>query len=145
MSHDKGTLILLSDQKAAALTRTRRVAAVATTLASLAVIGLVTLTPAQFSYRAHTIRFGFDLSPGHLREDALNALLFVPLGFGLAMARASALRVLTVAIAISAIVEVLQWTAVAGRFAEVQDIVANAAGAMLAWYVTHQIAEGKSR
>jgi VanZ family protein len=134
---------LRANVEAKTVTNRRRAIAIATMMLSLAVIVVVTLTPAQFSYRAHTVRVAFDLSATHLREDALNALLFAPLGVGAALARWSARRTLIATAATSLIIETLQWTVIPGRFAEAQDIVANSAGAMLAWFVARRLGVAK--
>ncbi len=110
---------------------------------SLVMICLVTLTPAPFSYRSHTLRVAFDFSTTHLREDALNALLFGPLGLGAALRQRSALWTLLFTAGISIAIEILQWNVVSGRFAETQDVVANSAGAMAAWYLARRIAGSK--
>ncbi len=118
--------------------RSRRVLAIGLVAAALFLIGFATLQPTPFSYRAQTVRLGLDLSANHLREDLLNALLFAPLGFASALIGSSALRTLCVAVGISVIIEILQWTVVVGRFAEVQDVMANALGAMLGWYLAYR-------
>jgi len=103
---------------------------------AVVVIAAVTLSPAPYSYRAHSLRVAFDLSPVHLREDGLNALLFVPLGVGAAAAGLTWWKALLLSTTLSLTVEALQLTVVPGRFAEVQDIVANVAGAAIGWWIS---------
>lgn len=115
------------------MSEARRTAGYFMLVEALAVIALVTLTPVQFSYRAHTLRLAFDFSPLHLREDALNAVLFAPLGVAAAALALRARGALLLAATVSIVVEALQLTVVQGRFAELQDVVANVVGAMIGW------------
>jgi VanZ family protein len=124
---------------------TRQRAAATIIATAIAVIALVTLTPAVFSYKAQTLRIAFDLSPTHLREDALNALLFVPLGFGSALAGRRLTHSVLLALAVSLAVELLQWTVVPGRFAEIQDVAANVAGALIGHQLWIWVAAGGDR
>ena len=68
-------------------------------------------------------------------QDVLNALLFLPLGLALRRLGASWWLSIAAGCALSTTVEALQWSLVPGRYAALEDVLANTAGVALAWAV----------
>ena len=96
---------------------------------SLAVIASVTLVPQSgVPTGSH-----FCLVCGSLGtvDATLNVLLFVPLGFALALAGASGKRTVLAVCALSLLIEITQYLAIAGRYSTVGDVVMNTLGGAL--------------
>ena len=100
---------------------------------SLILIAAVTLRPAPGL--PHTFQWRPAISPDRFVEGILNAVLFAPLGaslrlFGFPQWAGAALAAL---FAVS--VEMIQLFVLAGRYAELQDIVANTLGGWVGWVI----------
>jgi hypothetical protein len=100
---------------------------------SLVLIAAVTLSPTPGS--PHTFQWRPVISPDRLVEGVLNALLFAPLGattrlFGFPQWAGAA-----IAAFFAVAVEMIQLFVLAGRYAELQDIVANTLGAWAGWMI----------
>jgi VanZ like family len=101
-----------------------------TIVASLVLIGAVTLRPSPQAEWVHNFWCWHCRDSPDAVEFALNVLLFVPLGISLSREiRLS--RALAAIVATTSIVEFLQYFVVVGRYGVVSDIVANTAGGML--------------
>ncbi|MFN8574007.1 MAG: VanZ family protein [Gemmatimonadaceae bacterium] len=99
------------------------------TVASVAVIGRLTLTPAE-----PTAGLGpWCLFCGDLggTDFVLNVLLFVPLGVALGLWGVRRWWLYVVPLLLSLTIELLQWTVVPGRDAALGDVVANSVGGAL--------------
>ena len=99
---------------------------------SLAGIAAVTLLP-EPAIGGRRFRWAISRDPRHLAEDLLNAVLFIPLGVSLERVGRSLPAAIMVSAAISTAIELSQLYIVAGRFAELQDILANTAGGVIGW------------
>ena len=95
---------------------------------SLATIGGLTLSPDDAVPPAEFV-WTPTADPGHLVEDVLNVALFCPLGLALRLLGVSAGATLMISAALSCSVELLQLWVIPGRYSELQDILANTAGA----------------
>lgn len=113
-----------------------RPAARAWTGLSLLLIGLLTLwpIPAQAPLSAATPFFCFPCGDHGVSDLLLNLMLFVPLGFALALGGMGLLRAAILAAATTGLVELLQLTVIAGRDASAADLLANTAGAAVGWW-----------
>ncbi len=100
---------------------------------------MVTLSPQPTGVPQHPIRIFAGWNLTHLREDVLNGVLFAPLGVSSRFAGLSLQRAMALAVGISVLVETLQWAVVPGRFAELQDVVSNTAGALVAFLLVQQL------
>ncbi|NUO62703.1 MAG: VanZ family protein [Gemmatimonadaceae bacterium] len=99
---------------------------------SLGGIAAVTLLPEKAIGGKH-FRWGLSHDPEHLAEDMLNAILFMPLGVALERMGRSFVAALATSAAISTAIEMSQLYLIPGRFAELQDILANTAGGLIGW------------
>lgn len=90
-------------------------------------------------------RWRILLDPLHMTEAALNAILFTPLGGAAAALGMSASRSIALALAISTSIEILQLTAIPGRFGELQDILANTTGGAIGWLLVAALHRGRHR
>ena len=95
-----------------------------------AMILAVTLTPMphQAAQVALTGPFCLACGDGGGADFVLNIALFLPLGAALAAAGLRARTVVLLGLALSAGVELLQFSVIPGRDATVGDVVANTAG-----------------
>jgi glycopeptide antibiotics resistance protein len=93
------------------------------------------LSPNPGRGQSLNLRPGVDLSYGQaVLNFFVNVLLFVPYGAFASAAHvglASRWRVLLFAAALSCSVEVIQWYSRVGRQADINDIIANAVGALI--------------
>ena len=113
-------------------TRGRRAVGWALLILSLGGIAAVTLLPEKAIGGRH-FRWGLSRDPRHLAEDMLNAILFMPLGVALERMGRSFVTALAISATVSTAIEMSQLYLVPGRFAELQDIIANTAGGMIGW------------
>ena len=98
--------------------------------AALVGIALVTLTPGEG--KGHpAFQWRPNHRPEHLVEDALNVLLFVPLGTALGWFGIGAARALLVSAAASGAIEITQRFLIQGRSGALDDILMNALGGFL--------------
>lgn len=107
-----------------------------------AAILAATLTPMphQAAQVALTGPFCLACGDGGGADFILNIALFLPLGAALAAAGLRASTVVVLGLALSAGVEVLQFSVIPGRDATIGDILANATGTALGWVLA-----GRSR
>jgi glycopeptide antibiotics resistance protein len=117
----------------------RRAIGVGGLVLALGAIGLITLSPA-FSVQEKTFIWKLAHSPRAIFESVLNVLLFVPLGAALAILRLSLPRAALLGLLASTAIELLQLYVVPGRFAQLQDILANTLGAAAGALLLHLLA-----
>lgn len=115
------------------------------TIASVAAIAILTLTP---SYNAHPTGASLCLVCGSYggTDILLNMLLFLPFGIGLRLAGVRVGHAILLAAATSLAIELLQIRVVVGRDASLGDLVSNSVGACVgielaahwrAWVLPH--------
>ena len=113
--------------------RRATIVGVATLIASLACIALITLTPAAesaplpFWCLKCGARAGVDV--------LLNILMFAPIGAALGLLRVRARWAFVLIVCATVTIEALQYAVIVGRFASARDIIANTAGGMIAWRI----------
>ena len=114
------------------LTRPSQRTATALVIASLALVGFLTLRPTAQVVSTPTLCIICGTLGGV--DFTLNVLLFVPLGVALQWALGRWRIVAVIGIATTLLVETLQWRLIPGRDASIGDLVANASGTMAgAW------------
>lgn len=111
---------------------------------SLGGIAAETLLPEKAIGGRH-FRWGISRDPQHLAEDILNAILFIPLGVALERMGRSLVGAVAISAAISTAIEMSQLYLVPGRFAELQDILANTAGGLIGWALAMLAARSTER
>jgi hypothetical protein len=99
------------------------------TIASIAAIGFATLLPD--SDRAFTSHLCLICGSRGGVDAVLNVLLFVPLGFGLALAGARAVPALPAICVASVVIESAQLFFISGRYASIGDVLTNTLGGVL--------------
>ena len=133
---------VLGDHRRQALAR-------AALVAWLVVVLMLTLFPNPGRGQSYNLRPGADLSCSRsLLNLGVNLLLFAPLGAFATAAQVrlgSWWRVLAVATALSLTIEAAQWVTKVGRAADANDVVGNAAGALVAFAVTAVLAQQARR
>ena len=110
---------------------------------SLGGIAIVTLLPER-GIGGRYFRWGINRDPEHLAEDVLNAILFMPLGVALERVGRSLVSAVAISAAVSTAIELSQLYLVRGRFAELQDILANTAGGLIGWALATLAARGRA-
>lgn len=112
-------------------------------LDALLAIGLMTLLPAHNGSTATNLHLGWDVDR---LELAANFALYVPAGFCLARAfttsRLRLLAGLALVLAVPTSVEALQHFLALGRITDINDVAANAAGALTGIGVSLLLATG---
>ena len=107
-------------------------------------IALITLTPGEGEgHRAFQWRP--NLRPEHLVEDALNVILFIPLGIALRWLGAEIGRVLLASTVVSVTIELAQRYLIPGRSGALDDIVTNALGGLLGAVVAALVGRAATR
>jgi hypothetical protein len=128
------------------------------TCASLGLIVLVTLWPFDFSFRETLLRSGRPIllagwGQSSASDVLLNAVLFMPFGFGLARVLTwrrrltglmSLAMVFGVCFAVSCTIEVLQQFT-PSRYPALRDVLANSFGGVLGWSVFQSHVRRRSR
>jgi VanZ family protein len=112
--------------------RSKAAAAIALVL-SLVLIAAVTLSPT--SGEPHTFQWRPVISRERFVEGVLNALLFAPLGATTRLFEFPQWVAAAIAAFFAIAVEMIQLFVLAGRYAELQDIVANTLGAWAGWVI----------
>lgn len=100
---------------------------------SLVLIAAVTLSPTSGS--PHTFQWRPSISPDRFVEGILNAVLFAPLGASIRLFGFPQWAGAAVAALFAVAVEMIQLFVLAGRYAELQDIVANTLGGWVGWVI----------
>jgi len=114
------------------VTRPGRAAAASVVTASLALIGFMTLRPAEAPAGLPT--FCIFCGPLGGVDFTLNTALFVPLGLGLRWLLGRWTTSVIIGAATTLVIEALQWRFIPGRDASLGDLLANTLGTMLgAW------------
>lgn len=121
----------------------RRTIGIGVLVLGLGAIGLVTLSPA-FSVQEKVFIWEIALRPQAITETLLNVVLFVPFGAALGILGLSVPRAVLLGLVVSTTIELLQLYVVPGRFAQLQDILANTLGAASGILLVHLLALGSS-
>ena len=102
-------------------------------LGMVLVIGLLTLwpSPSQAPLSAATPFFCFPCGPSGTSDLIRNIIFFIPLGILLGLRGAGVGTAFAVALAVSCIVEFLQFAVIPGRDAAMADVVANTLGGVI--------------
>jgi glycopeptide antibiotics resistance protein len=112
--------------------RSKAAAAIALVL-SLVLIVAVTLSPT--TGEPQTFQWRPVISRERFVEAVFNALLFAPLGATTRLFGFPQWATAAIAASVAVAIEMIQLFVLAGRYAELQDIVANTLGAWAGWVI----------
>ena len=105
---------------------------------SILLVAVVTLTP-RAEYVSPRFDWRLTSSPRELAEGFLNIVLFLPFGAALRGLRTVFLWAILLGFSLSLVVELLQRYVIPGREGELQDLMANTAGALLGWLLARML------
>jgi glycopeptide antibiotics resistance protein len=110
---------------------------------AILLIAVVTLTP-RAEYTAPRFDWRLTSNPRDLAEALLNVVLFLPFGAALRWLRLRLPWAILLGFLLSLAVELLQRFVIPGREGELQDLVANTAGAFLGWLLARTLHRSNS-
>ena len=113
-------------------------------LAWLAALLFMTIRPGAAQDRLNLLPLVF-YEPGAVRDAVLNVFVFLPLGILLATLGWRLIASLGVGFAVSLTIEITQYLTNLGRTADVNDVITNAAGAVLGWLLATVVARAALR
>ena len=101
-------------------------------IVSVLIVAVATLMP-RADPHAPYFEWRLTSAPHKLLEAMLNVALFLPFGASLRWVGARLRSAVLLGFALSLAVEMLQWSGIPGRGGELQDLIANSAGAVIGW------------